>query len=257
MLHYQRHGRSEGPLIVFMHGFGEDGQVWNDFLRAFEPLHQILVPDLAGAGRSPLPTDFSIDAFADDLATLLRSLELPAGILVGHSMGGYIALSLAERYPEMVRGLCLFHSQPFADTEEKQQNRDKQIAFIEKMGVPLFAREFVPNLFASDFVANHESLIADMTEKMSACSTELITGCIRALRNRPDRSSFLKTVGFPVLFILGEQDKAVPHETGLRQVSLPSSAQVLSLPHVAHMGILEGACITQEALRVYVEGLEG
>src|SRR5690349_2626165 len=94
-LFYRENGK--GPAVVLLHGFGEDSTVWKDQYEAF-PGFQLLLPDLPGSGGSPMIPDMSMEGMAAVIQQWLDSLNIEQCILVGHSMGGYIALAFAETY---------------------------------------------------------------------------------------------------------------------------------------------------------------
>ncbi|MCD8540379.1 MAG: alpha/beta hydrolase, partial [Leadbetterella sp.] len=123
--------------IVWIHGFGEDSAVWEDFLPAIHSYHTSHVFD--HAARTGLT---SIREYAGDLQVFLSEKRIEKAVLIGHSMGGYIALEYAAQYPEQVQGLGLFHSSAAADSETKKKERDKTRSFIEEKGTTPFIRNF-------------------------------------------------------------------------------------------------------------------
>ncbi|RYY09453.1 MAG: alpha/beta fold hydrolase, partial [Cytophagaceae bacterium] len=138
------------PTIVFLHGFAESREVWTEFTRPFPAHYRLLAPNLLGHGTSLAPvSDFSMEAQARYVIDHLgrRNATEPV-LLVGHSMGGYVALALAQRYPERVAGLALINSSAYADTEEKRQAREKNSSFVARHGVNKFMESFVRPLFA-------------------------------------------------------------------------------------------------------------
>lgn len=100
------------PTIVFLHGFAESREVWTEFTRAFPDGYRLLAPNLPGHGTNLAPVpDFSMEAQARYVIDYLSQKDCPHPVLlVCHSMGGYVALAFAERYPDRVAGLVLFHS---------------------------------------------------------------------------------------------------------------------------------------------------
>ena len=107
---YERRGRgaADAPAIVFLHGLGSCADDWASQVPAFEGDHRLVLVDLPGHYRSPLPADrLTIDAMADAVAALLRGLGEPPAHVVGLSLGGYVAMELAHHRPELVGGLVL------------------------------------------------------------------------------------------------------------------------------------------------------
>ncbi|WP_400192342.1 alpha/beta fold hydrolase [Hymenobacter sp. B81] len=237
------------PVIVLLHGFGESREIWTDFTRDFPDQYRLLTPNLLGFGTNIHDVrDYSMEAQARYLADYLRQRHVEKALLVGHSMGGYAALAFAERYPDMVAGLSLFHSTALPDTEEKKANRDKNIDFVQRHGVEKFMESFIRPLFAP---ANRERLIDErcfLEDIGKATPVETVTGALRAMKERPNRTEVLRTAGYPVQFIVGKDDVAVPVESLLPQLALPAESHVLLLDDVGHLGYFEQPEVTRRAV---------
>lgn len=137
-----------GHPLVFIHGFCDTHQLWDEFVVPFTAHFRIITLDLPGFGQSDLlPVPFTLDEVGDRLSTLFSELKLEQPILIGHSLGGYVALSMLERHADQLSGVVLFHSTAFADTEERKKVRDKVIDFVKAHGVSPFLETFVPGLF--------------------------------------------------------------------------------------------------------------
>jgi len=251
LLHHTVSG--EGPAIVFLHGFCESQDVWNDFVMPLANQFQIITIDLPGHGRSAVPDDFSMDAQAQQVHQTLLVLNVEKCLLVGHSMGGYVALAFAEKFPQLLRGLCLFHSSALPDTPEKKENRLKTIDFVQKHGVDKFMESFVAPLFAPSNREACQTAIEKMQTIGKATPQETIVGCLHAMRDRPDRTEVLKNAAFPVLFLAGKEDPAVPLEATLQQCHLPENSMTYFLGQVGHMGMFERTAPTRQTLLKFAE----
>src|SRR5215210_649891 len=135
--------------VILVHGFGEDHSVWDQQARHLEKNCRLIVPDLPGSGKAKLG-DVSMEGMADHLKNILEEQSVSSCIMIGHSMGGYVTLAFAEKYPEMLAGFGLFHSSAYADSEEKKATRRKAIDFIRKNGTKEFLKTSVPNLIAKN-----------------------------------------------------------------------------------------------------------
>jgi pimeloyl-ACP methyl ester carboxylesterase len=243
------------PTIVFLHGFAESHAIWADFTRDFPGQYKVLALDLLGHGanRPSAPDDYTMEAQARYVAEQLREEAVKQAVVVGHSMGGYVALALAEAYPELVSGLVLFHSTALPDTEEKKANRDKNQEFVRRHGVQKFMDSFIRPLFAP---ANRDQLqqAQELLENIGkATSQATVLGGLEAMKNRPDRTEVLKAAKFPVLFIGGKEDVAVPIESLLPQLALPAQSHALLLADVGHLGYLERPAHTRQAVLAFAE----
>lgn len=248
----------KGNPVMLIHGFGEDSRVWKyqaDFLK---DRFQLIIPDLPGSGQSAMGnSEWSINDFADCIKAILDeelSFSSPAGgsregaCIIGHSMGGYITLAFAEKYPAMLSKFGLFHSTAYADSEEKIETRKRGIKFIKEHGAFAFLKQSIPNLFGKKFSAEHPGAISALIEEGKNFSPGALITCYKAMIARPDRTAVLKSFNKPVLFIIGEEDKAVPLQDCLEQSHLPAISHVHILTQSAHMGMWEEAAKANDAL---------
>jgi pimeloyl-ACP methyl ester carboxylesterase len=230
--------KGEGIPIVFLHGFCEDSSVWNDFLVNF-PNEQLISIDLPGFGKSDPQKNCSISDMAAIVNSVLEDLNIKECILIGHSMGGYVALEFAKLYSEKISGLGLFHSQAFADSTEKKITRRKSIEFIQKNGSILFVKQLIPKLFASQFGSKSSLTISKLVLTASQYTKDGIINALEAMMQRVDNQEVLKKINVPVLFIVGKEDLAIPKENSFSQLALPTISDIHILNGVGHMGMFE------------------
>lgn len=236
----------KGKPVVLIHGFAEDGNVWRNQAEFLKDHCFLIIPDLPGSGQSEMISDMSIEGMAEIIKEII-TLELPKfplqvaeGVsLAGHSMGGYIGLALAGKYPELLSSLALVHSSAFADSEEKKANRLKSIEFVKKNGAFEFLKAVIVDLFSETWAADNPAVIDTQIEKSKSFSDEAVIAYYQAMINRPDRTAVLKNLDKPVLFIIGQHDKAVPFEQSMQQCYLPAWSHIHILRNTAHMGMFE------------------
>jgi pimeloyl-ACP methyl ester carboxylesterase len=236
----------EGNPVMLVHGFAEDGNVWNKQLKSLEENFRVIIPDLPGSGASELIEDVvSIEDYADVLKALAQEVASKSEnssnnfCMIGHSMGGYITLAFAEKYPEVLNTFGLFHSSAYADSDEKIAIRRKAIDFIRNNGTEPFVKTSVPNLFSEETKRQQPQLIEKLIEIAKPILPEALMNYYRAMINRPDRTSVLKSFKNPVLLIAGKLDTAVPLNLSLEQFSMPAIAIVHILQNSGHMGMWE------------------
>ncbi len=243
-----------GPTVVFLHGFCEDRALWNYHVSALRVECHIINIDLPGFGENEaLSQDCSIDDLADRVHELLLELKCSSMVIVGHSLGGYVGLSLLERYPELFIGLSMFHSTAFADTQEKRENRDKEIAFIEKHGVGLFAQSFVPPLFNPALRESLKSEIEELVKVASGTSKSTVLKVTKAMRDRQDRIETVTMSLVPIQYIVGKADPAVPLESSLAQCYLAKDSQAHFLEKTGHVGMIDRPEETLQALKKFIQ----
>ena len=250
----------QGQTLVLLHGFCEDSTMWADFVPLLSKKYHILTIDLSGFGQSDLLEEHSIDAMADAVQAVLQHLAIKSCVLLGHSMGGYVGLSFAEKYPNQLNGLGLFHSHPYQDSATKITNRKKTIRFIERHGIAPFAGQFVRNLFSKAFVLNNKQLIEDLIHKTSMQHSDAAIAASHAMINRLDKTEVLTNLACPALFIVGKQDTAISLEHSLQQLSLPKVASIHIFEEIGHLGMFEMPLETAEIVgdfMVFCEGFVG
>ncbi|RMF00863.1 MAG: alpha/beta hydrolase [Bacteroidetes bacterium] len=244
----------KGPTVVLLHGFCLDSRVWQDFKQdLLEENYRVLTIDLPGFGASETANEASISVYAAAVLSVVEAEKLHNLVLIGHSMGGYTALAVAEQAPELLSGLGLFHSHPYADTPAKQEARYKQVEFVQRMGHPLFVKQLIPKLFAEQYARSHPFDVDKLIHRAARYPEKGITDGLLAMAKRPDRSALLKNCPVPVLFIVGAQDTAVPAEFSRKQLALPPVADIHILPKVGHMGMIEAPRQTQLIVRRFAD----
>ena len=238
----------QGKPVLLLHGFGEDGTVWERQVQALQNNYRLIIPDIPGSGKSELVANATIETYAEIIKELINIEHLQVNLtgadfelisLIGHSMGGYIALAFAEKYPQYLNSFGLFHSSAFADADEKKATRKKAIEFIQEKGAVAFLKTSIPGLFNEAFDAENKSVILSLINKASTFTQAALVQYYEAMITRSDRVHVLKNFPKPVLFIIGEHDKAVPLQSSLEQCYLPAISYVHILENAAHMGMYE------------------
>lgn len=251
------HIGGKGPLVVLLHGFGETSSVWKQQMQHLVSNYTVLVPDLPGSGSSTALSDMSMEGLAQVVASLIRSITDSPHCLIGHSMGGYIALAYAEQYAARLTGLGLFHSTAYADSAAKAATRKKAITFVEANGAHAFLSVAIPGLFAPSTVAERPGLIEKQINESYNFLDSSVVSYFNAMMIRPDRCAVLKRFEKPVLFVSGEADTLIPTQDLLAQASLTKNGYFYELQHSGHMGMLEEPEKTNQILTSYLARLDG
>lgn len=247
--------KGKGETVVLLHGFCERKEVWKDTINYLSEIAHVIAPDLPGFGdNAALISPITIDMMAEQLHHWLYEQKIAKGILIGHSLGGYVSLAFAEKHPEWMLGLGIFHSTAMADTQEKKQKRTQIISFLEKHGMEPFAAPFVRGLF---YQPDHPHLKPDvdiLIAMAAATSASTAIEVTKAMRDRPDRTHILEQALYPVLFIAGREDQAVPLASLQEQFYLPSTTvNIQILPDTSHVGMLEKKLESSMMLQSWVK----
>ena len=262
--------KGSGKLLILIHGFGEDSNIWNNIFLKFSESMKVVAPDIPGSGRSEIlkksnyQSSISIDNYALTINEIIdRELNsnynkdnLPEKVsIIGHSMGGYIALSYANLYPEKVEKIGLFHSTVFADDELKIAVRKKAIEFIQKNGAYNFLKISIPDLFSPMSKLKFQDSIQEILVQAKNFTEQALIQYYEAMITRKDHTNLLIRLKVPFLFIIGEDDKAVPLNISLQQCHIADISQILILQDVAHMGMIEASDKCYYAIKSFLTDL--
>ncbi len=251
-IHYRIYGK--GQPVLLLHGFGEDSRIFDFQIPRLASICQLIIPDLPGSGYSPFIAGVSnsMDAMADCMLQLLKQLDVGKTMVLGHSMGGYIAMAMLQAAPQSLAALGLVHSSAAADDEEKKSSRRKAIAFVEQNGAHAFLKTAIPNLFAEGWRKANSNSVQELVDRAEAFSNEAVIAYYEGMIARPDRNALLEDLQIPVLFMIGSEDAAVPMEKVLPQTHLPVISYVHILQACGHMGMLEMPDVTNDHMSRFI-----
>lgn len=239
--------------VVLLHGYLESMLVWDDFIPYIYKEVRVVTLDLPGHGISVVQGEVhTMEFLADTVAAAMETLGIARYTVVGHSMGGYVALALAARYPERLDGLVLLSSTPNPDTPEKAENRRREIALVQSGKKELLARMAPAAGFAVDNRRRMGDAIADLTEQIVVTEDEGIVALLNGMIARADQNAMLQASPVRQLFILGRKDEYIIPEVAEAMVARHPQAEVAWLDGSGHMGFLEEPAACAEALLAFV-----
>jgi pimeloyl-ACP methyl ester carboxylesterase len=242
-LAYDRRGK--GTPLVLIHGFPFDHTTWDGTVALLEDAFDVILPDLRGFGQSTVVNEtYTIDDMASDVAGLLEQLGIEKAAVVGHSMGGYVALAFTRSYPTHVRGLGLVSSQALADTPERKQGRYDMADKVSGNGVGVATDALAPKLSADPHV---QEMVREVIMRQSQAG---VSGALKAMAEREDSTSLLPLLKFAVVIVHGDADALIPVERGREMKEVITHAGFVELKGVGHMPMLEDVQRTAEALRL-------
>ncbi|MEJ7913761.1 MAG: alpha/beta hydrolase [Chitinophagaceae bacterium] len=250
--------RGQGTAVVLVHGFGEDGSIWEGQANLL-PDYKVIIPHLPGSGGSDLLPHTTMESLAAALKEIVGA-ETATGekvILFGHSMGGYVTLSFAAAYPQLLSAFGLVHSSAAPDSTEKLETRKKGIEFIRSNGGYAFLKTTLPSLYAPSSKLGHPEWIEQQIAGARRFRDEALIVYYRAMMERPDRSDLLKTTNMPVLFLMGRHDNAIPIDDILPQSHLPGLSYIHILEQTGHMGMIEEVEETHRVLKEFISFANG
>ena len=228
-----------GETLVLVHGFLEDARMWDGFVEEYQNRFDIICVELLGNGVSGC-TGYvhSMEEQVEAILAVLKVEKVEKCTMIGHSMGGYVTLAFAEKYPEKLSGFGLFFSTAFPDSEEKKLDRERAAEAIMKHK-GLFVEMTVPRLFNQDGIEQFEDDIQACITTAKKQPVQGIVANTRGMKDRADRTQILQDSKLPVLFIHGNSDPVLPNDRAMEQVIGCDHITSHFLDGVGHMGHLE------------------
>ena len=235
----------KGTPLVLLHGYPFDHAMWEKVVAKFEPDRRFLTPDLRGFGTEIGGAEPSLELMADDVAQ-----QLPGeAVVAGFSMGGYVALALAERHPKLVAGLALINSQAAADTDETRQGRRVMIEEVRKEGTRAATDAAIPKLFADP----REELAQYAMKGAERAGVAGITWALEAMARRPERTQVLRQLGKPILILHSTEDQFIPAARA-RDLAASLKAKHIEIEGAGHCTPLEVPDKVAAALKDFADG---
>lgn len=243
-----------GPALVFLHGYLESSEVWNGFSEKLSSDFRVVAIDLPGHGQSDIYGELhSMEFMAAGVNDLLKSLGIEKVLLIGHSLGGYVAMAFLELFPEMLSGYCLFHSHPFADSEPALEKRKREIEIVKMGKKHLIYPDNIKRMFADSNLERFSEALQRSKDIASYIPGDGIIAVLNGMMQRPSRLKIMEEGRVPCLWILGELDNYIPHETITAGVNLPANATVIKLKNSGHMGFIEEEELSLKLIKDFAE----
>jgi len=225
MLNFERKGNGK-EVLVLLHGFMENISIWNDMEPHLSKNFSLLKIDLPGHGQSEIIAEVqTMELMAEEVKKVLDDQNLEKIHLLGHSMGGYISLGFAEKYPEYLKSLTLFFSSYLADDDEKKEQRIKSYRII-KDAFPHYVRAGVPNLFNPNERDVLEGKIETALEVALSTNNLGALASVKGMVERTDKTHVLENLDCKILVLAGKHDNAVKTETMIK--NLPDRTNIKS-----------------------------
>ncbi|GEA83293.1 alpha/beta fold hydrolase [Cellulomonas gelida] len=248
-LHVLREARDDRPPIVLLHGFPLDHRMWAATAAELVGSHEVLAADVPGAaGPDAGRGEPSLDTAADRLAAALADRGVDRAVVVGLSMGGYVALALAERHPALVAALGLVDTKSTADTEEARAHRLRVADEAERTGTVEPVRAMATSLVGESTRAAQPEVSDQLAQWIEEQTPAGVAWAQRAMAARPDRTDVLAAFTGPVTVVVGDEDTVTPVAAAEHMVAASPAAQLVVVPHSGHMSAVEQPAAVAAAL---------
>ena len=239
-IYFETYGNTKNHAIFFLHGYLESSEIWEGYANEFSEEHFVVCVDLPGHGESEsLSETQTMGAMAYAVKDIAEYLKIEKLHMVGHSMGGYVAMAFRDKFPDMLSSYVLFHSTCYSDTEEKRINRDREIELILQGKKELIIKSHIAKTFADTNLKKMEKFVERGVNIALKTKDNGIISALNGMKMRADRSLLFIAGGIPLLLVAGKKDKLIPYDIMLKMKKLAKDAEFVLLDKSGHMGFLE------------------
>lgn len=246
--------KGKGKAILLLHGFLGCKELWSEHAKELSKTYRVISVDLPGHGNSDsLRYIHSMELFAEAIKTLVSYLKLKRIVLVGHSLGGYVSLAFAEKFPDAVRGLIMMNSTAKGDSASRKKSRNQLIGLIKK-NKNRAIEMLVPNFFSYKSRTTHWK-VKKYLRSAKKCSSKAIVATIEGMKVRKEREIILHFSPFPYAYFIGEYDAIISLKDQTEEASLNQKGSSELFEHSSHMIYMEEEARSINRIRKFVSKL--
>jgi pimeloyl-ACP methyl ester carboxylesterase len=247
--------RGAGPVLLLVHGYPLDHQMWRHQLDEFSRDFRVIAPDLRGFGQSTItPGVVTMQRYADDMAALLEALGAREAVtFCGLSMGGYIAWEFALRHRSRLAKLILCDTKASADTPEGAAGRLASAQKVLAEGPQVIVDGMLAKLFAPQTAEQQADTVKSTRKIMLAAKPDGIAAALRGMAERTDMVGRLKSFDMPALVLCGEHDAIATVDEMQGIASNLPQATFAAIPNAGHMAPLENPTAVNAAMRRFLQ----
>lgn len=248
-VYYQDEG--QGSTVVLLHGFLENSTIWDSVKTSLVKRYRVVSIDLLGHGKTGcIGYVHTMEQMAEAVKAVLVELKLRRISIIGHSMGGYVALAYAEAYPDDVKGLVLANSTARADSEQRKKNRDRAIEVVKK-DHKTFVRMGVSNLFRPKNRKVFSEEIKVLKKEALKTPLQGIVAALEGMKIRDDREILLHFTPFDKMMILGKKDPILIYSELIDQIQ-NTAVELVEFPD-GHMSFIENKAEFIEEINIFLK----
>lgn len=242
----------KGRVVVLLHGYLGSHFIWQSTITNLSKSYRVVAIDLPGHGETAcFGYAHSMELMAKCVRAVMDQLRLKKYVIIGHSMGGYVGLAFADLFPDALKGLCLYHSTAYPDSEEKKKDRVRAINVV-KANKNIYTKTTIKNLFATKNLKYLKEEINFATQIAKGTSQRGIIAALHGMKDRPGRDIILGMVEYPIMMVIGEHDNILPYQQLLDQAQTIRNKTILYLEHDGHFGFLESPRLSNAELRKFL-----
>jgi 3-oxoadipate enol-lactonase len=253
-LHYEDAGNKDAMPVIFLHGFPFSHEMWNQQIELTAQKYRAVAYDIKGHGLSDVGDgQYTIESHVDDLFALMDHLQLQQALIVGLSMGGYIALRALERNQDRFLAAVLCDTKSEADTPEGKLRRFAGMVEVKKTGSQQFAETFLKTIFAAETFSTKPGVVEAIRRIISRTPPLSIAGTLLALAARTDTSAVLQQIRIPVLVLVGAADQVTPPALSQAMHERIKGSVLQIVPRAAHMSNLENPEVFNQSFLSFLD----
>jgi 3-oxoadipate enol-lactonase len=238
--------------LVFVHGFPLSRGAWQKQVDAFKSSYRVIAPDLRGLGESDATAGTNtMSQMADDIHALLKHLNAGPVVLGGHSMGGYVVLAFARKYPEILRGLVLVGTKAGADSAEVAAGRRATAEKVKAEGSRVVVDAMAPKMLAA--TNTDQAMARSVRAFMEHSRPEGVIGSLLGMAERDDSTQFLSQITVPSLIITGADDTVMPPAESEKMAKAIKAARLEVIPNAGHLVAFEKPDAFNRVLRDWLK----
>lgn len=244
-------------VVVLLHGYCGSSSYWEYIVEDMEQNVRVIAPDLRGHGLSGAPLDdkYTMELYAEDIAQMLIKLQINNAILLGHSLGGYITLAVAENYSKKLSGFGLIHSTALEDSEAAKENRDKAVESLTQNGIEVFVDGLIPKLFAPAHLEAMKTKVEYVKQIGYGTALQGAISTAKGMKDRANRSHIIEQSSLPVLLVSGANDHVITTQSTFAAVNEATKTVVLDT--AGHMGMIEQPKEMAAVILGFVQSVRG
>ncbi|HYY58171.1 MAG TPA: alpha/beta fold hydrolase [Pyrinomonadaceae bacterium] len=230
-----------GPAVVLLHGYPFNRSMWREQTEALQGSFRIVTPDLRGLGETEANAEepATMEEMARDVAALMDQLNIKRAVLGGLSMGGYVALAFARRFPLRVRALLLADTRPQADTDDARRAREEQAQKVLKEGMSAISDGFLKKALAPSTLSERPEIVARVRQMIESTKSEGAAAALRGMAARSDQTYFLPNIIAPTLILVGSEDQLTPPADSELMRREIRGSRLEIIPGAAHVSNVE------------------
>ena len=225
-----------GTTVVFLHGFLENSSMWKPLAEVLSKSNRVICIDLLGHGNSEcMGYIHSMDLMAEAVEAVLKHLRIRKPIIIGHSMGGYVALAVAEKHSDKMKGLCLLNSTSLADDDERKLLRARANKLVQNNFKNMVQLSFT-NLFSEQSRAVFKSEMKAALQEALKTPIQGYLACQEGMIIRPNRECVLRKLSCKKLLIIGKKDPVLDFQTSIDEAKRNNLETVIfNDGHMSHI----------------------